>query len=108
MLLGVGIGLAFAAAGNLIVQAVPAGQTGAASGMNTVLRRLGGALGGQISATFVVASTARGGLPVLTRFTKTFAMGALVLAGRVAARLAIPARTRSAPIVQEMTVTSVE
>jgi EmrB/QacA subfamily drug resistance transporter len=47
-LLGVGIGLAFAALGNLIVQAVPAHQTGVASGMNTVLRTLGGALGGQL------------------------------------------------------------
>src|SRR6185312_3733940 len=52
-LLGVGIGLAFAALGNLIVQAVPPYQTGVASGMNTVLRTLGGALGGQIAATFV-------------------------------------------------------
>ncbi|HKA95820.1 MAG TPA: hypothetical protein VKD66_06100 [Streptosporangiaceae bacterium] len=41
-LLGVGIGLAFAALGNLIVQAVPAHQAGVASGMNTVLRTLGG------------------------------------------------------------------
>ena len=43
-LLGVGIGLAFAALGNLIVQAVPAEQTGVAGGMNTVMRTLGGAL----------------------------------------------------------------
>ena len=60
MLLGIGIGLAFAALGNLIVQAVPPQQTGVASGMNTVLRTLGGALGGQIAATFVAASTLRG------------------------------------------------
>ena len=59
-LLGVGIGLAFAALGNLIVQAVPPRQTGVASGMNTVMRTLGGALGGQISATFVAAHTRRG------------------------------------------------
>ena len=50
-LLGLGIGMAFAALGNLVVQAVPAYQTGVASGMNTVMRTLGGALGGQISAT---------------------------------------------------------
>ena len=59
-LLGIGIGLAFAALGNLIVQAVPANQTGAASGMNTVLRTLGGAVGGQIAATFVVGGTVGG------------------------------------------------
>jgi EmrB/QacA subfamily drug resistance transporter len=90
-LLGVGIGLAFAALGNLIVQAVPASQTGVASGMNTVLRTLGGALGGQIAATFVTAST-RHGLPALTGFTQTFAMSAVFLAGCVVAGLLIPAR----------------
>jgi MFS family permease len=89
-LLGVGIGLAFAALGNLIVQAVPAEQTGVASGMNTVLRTLGGALGGQVAATFVTASTAHG-LPALPGFTASFAMSALFLAGCVVAGLLIPA-----------------
>ena len=59
-LFGVGVGLSFSALGNLIVQAVPAEQTGVASGMNTVLRTLGGVLGGQIAATFIVASTVHG------------------------------------------------
>jgi len=72
-MLGLGIGLAFAALGNVIVQVVPAHQTGAASGMNTVLRTLGGALGGQIAATFVIASSAHG-QPALSGFTRTFAM----------------------------------
>jgi len=89
MLLGIGIGLAFAALGNLIVQAVPPQQTGVASGMNTVLRTLGGALGGQIAATFVAASTLRG-LPALTGFTTTFGMAAVFLAGCAAVALLIP------------------
>jgi EmrB/QacA subfamily drug resistance transporter len=72
-LLGVGIGLAFAALGNLIVQAVPAEQTGVASGMNTVMRTLGGALGGQLSATFIAAHMADD-LPTVTGFTETFLM----------------------------------
>lgn len=92
-ILGVGIGLAFAALGNLIVQAVPAHQTGAASGMNTVLRTLGGALGGQVAATFVVAGTVRG-LPGQTGFTKTFAMAALVLGCSAVVGLLIPGRDR--------------
>ena len=57
-LLGIGIGLAFSALGNLIVGAVEPHQTGVASGMNTVMRTLGGALGGQISATFIAAQRA--------------------------------------------------
>lgn len=79
-LLGVGIGLAFAALGNLIVQAVPSHQTGVASGMNTVMRTLGGALGGQLSATFI-AENVSGGLPTVSGFTETFLMatGFLVL-----------------------------
>jgi hypothetical protein len=90
-LLGVGIGLAFAALGNLIVQAVPAQQTGVASGMNTVLRTLGGALGGQIAATFVAGDMVRG-LPALTGFTRTFALSAAVLGCRGIAGLLVPAR----------------
>jgi EmrB/QacA subfamily drug resistance transporter len=98
-LLGVGIGLAFSALGNLIVQAVPPSQTGVASGMNTVLRTLGGALGGQIAATFV-ASRMVHGLPALTGFTATFAMAALFLAGCVVAGLLIPAAVPALPSLQ--------
>jgi len=72
-LLGVGIGLAFAALGNLIVQAVSSHQTGVASGMNTVMRTLGGALGGQLSATFIATNVAHGE-PTVTGFTDTFLM----------------------------------
>ena len=90
-LLGAGIGLAFAALGNLIVQAVPAGQTGVASGMNTVVRTLGGAVGGQVAATLVVDHTTRA-LPRLTGFTDTFALAALLLLVCVLAGLLVPAR----------------
>jgi MFS family permease len=78
-LLGVGIGLAFAALGNLIVQSVPPHQTGVATGMNTVMRTLGGALGGQLSATFIANNVARG-LPTVTGFIDTFAMATAFLA----------------------------
>jgi EmrB/QacA subfamily drug resistance transporter len=88
-LLGIGIGLAFAALGNLIVQAVPSNQTGVASGMNTVMRTLGGALGGQISATFIVDHTAHG-LPTVTGFTDTFVMATVFLAVCVAAGTLVP------------------
>jgi EmrB/QacA subfamily drug resistance transporter len=93
--LGIGIGLAFAALGNLIVQAVPPSQTGVATGMNTVMRTLGGALGGQLSATFIVDHTAHG-LPTVTGFIDTFVMAALFLVVCVLAGLLIPSR-RAAP-----------
>jgi MFS family permease len=93
-LLGVGIGLAFAALGNLIVQAVSNHQTGVATGMNTVMRTLGGALGGQLSATFIAAHTVNGE-PAVTGFTETFVMatGFLVvcfLAGLLVPKTAAP------------------
>ncbi len=78
-LLGVGIGLAFSALGNLIVQAVPPHQTGIASGMNTVMRTLGGALGGQISATFIAGHVLHGH-PTVTGFTESYWMATIFLA----------------------------
>jgi EmrB/QacA subfamily drug resistance transporter len=98
-LLGVGIGLAFSALGNLIVQAVPESQTGVASGMNNVLRTLGGALGGQIAATFVAGDLIRG-LPALAGFTKTFAMAAVFLAGCCVAGTLIPVQEGVVPAWQ--------
>lgn len=88
-LLGIGMGLAFAALGTLIVQAVPAHQTGVASGMNTVMRTLGGALGGQISATFIADHVAHG-LPTVTGFTDTFVMATAFLVGCLIAGLLVP------------------
>ena len=90
-LLGIGIGLAFAALGNLIVQAVPPRQTGVATGMNTVMRTLGGALGGQLSATFIVDHQAHG-LPTMTGFTETFVMSAAFLVVCILAGLLVPGR----------------
>ncbi len=92
-LLGIGIGLAFSALGNLIVQAVPPHQTGVASGMNTVMRTLGGALGGQIAATFITNNTVHG-LPALTGFTESFVMATGFLVVCVLAGLLVPTMGR--------------
>ena len=89
-LMGIGIGLAFAALGNLIVQAVPPHQTGVASGMNTVMRTLGGALGGQIVATLIADHLAPSGLPTVTGFTQAFWLQAGFLACAVVAGTMVP------------------
>jgi EmrB/QacA subfamily drug resistance transporter len=94
-LLGVGIGLAFAALGNLIVQAVSSHQTGVASGMNTVMRTLGGALGGQLSATFIATNVAHGE-PTVTGFTDTFLMATGFLLVCLLSALLVPKRGASA------------
>jgi predicted MFS family arabinose efflux permease len=92
-LLGIGIGLAFSALGNLIVQAVDAHQTGAAGGMNTVMRTIGGAIGGQIVATLIAGHVSRNGLPKVTGFTDSFALAAVFLVVSAAAGLLVPARS---------------
>ena len=89
-LMGVGIGLAFAALGNLSVQAVPPHQTGAATGMNTVMRTLGGAVGGQIVATLIANNTAHG-LPALRGFTESFALEAAFLVVAMVCGVLVPA-----------------
>ena len=89
-LLGIGIGLAFAALGNLIVQAVPPTQTGVASGMNTVMRTLGGALGGQLTATLIADNTSHG-LPAVTGFTASYLMATGFLVVCMFAGLLVPA-----------------
>ncbi|HEX6761577.1 MAG TPA: MFS transporter [Gaiellaceae bacterium] len=92
-LLGIGIGLAFAALGNLIVEAVPPEQTGAAGGMNTVMRTIGGAIGGQLAATFIAGHTVDG-LPAVTGFEQTFVMATLFLVLCTLAGLLIPGRAQ--------------
>ena len=89
-LLGVGIGLAFAALGNLVVQAVSPEQTGVATGVNTVMRTLGGALGGQLSATFIASNVAASGLPTVTGFTESYWMATGFLALCFGAGLLVP------------------
>ena len=62
-LLGTGIGFAFAAVANLIVEAVRRDQTGVASGMNTIVRTIGGAIGAEVAATHPRGEPARERVP---------------------------------------------
>ncbi len=80
MLMGIGIGLAFSAMANLIVEAVPPEQTGVATGMHTITRTIGNAFGSQASAAIIAGSIAATGLPQESGFTIAFAVfgGALL------------------------------
>jgi hypothetical protein len=73
-LLGVGIGLAFASLANLIVEAVPRDQTGVATGMNTIVRTIGGAFGAQVAVSILSANTLSDGFPSEHGYTITFAI----------------------------------
>src|SRR3954466_1915281 len=75
VLLGIGIGLAFAAMANLTVEAVPPDQTGIASAINAIMRQIGGAIGAQVSAAIVTANLVLGGtFPAESGDTIAFAM----------------------------------
>jgi MFS family permease len=91
-LLGAGIGLAFSALPNLIVQSVPQDQTGVATGMNTVARSLGAAFGGQLAATFV-ANSVIDGLPTAAGFNRAFVMAIIALVAALGVGAAIPRRS---------------
>jgi MFS family permease len=91
-LLGAGVGLAFAAMGNLIVQAVPAEQTGVASGMNTVMRTIGGAVGSQVAATLITGHLGVGGLPAEHGYVLAFLLSLAFLAVCILASLLVPGR----------------
>jgi EmrB/QacA subfamily drug resistance transporter len=95
LLLGIGIGLAFAALANLIVDNVPQEQTGVATGMNTVMRTLGGALGGQVAATFLANDLVHN-RPTDHAFTLAFTLCAGALIVGLIAGFAIPSREKTA------------
>ena len=65
-LLGSGIGLAFAAMANLIIENVGPEQTGVATGMNTVTRTVGGGFGGAATASLIAGTVGGTGYPTNT------------------------------------------
>ena len=94
-LLGVGIGLSFAAMPNLIVENVSQEQTGVATGMNAVTRTLGGAFGGQVAATLLAGNLAASGLPTDHGFELAFAMCLVALVAALGFALSVPRRRRT-------------
>ena len=103
-LMGLGFGMAFAAMSNLVVAAVPASQTGVASGMNANIRTIGGAVGAAVMASVVTADVLPSGLPTESGYVNGFLLltGALVLSA--VAALLVPtvrrdARTHAEPDV---------
>jgi EmrB/QacA subfamily drug resistance transporter len=92
LLLGAGIGLAFAAMVNLIIENVGPTETGIATGMNTVTRTIGGAFGGAAVASILASTVGPSGYPSSRGFTVGFAACAFVLALGVVVGLAIPQR----------------
>jgi MFS family permease len=94
LVMGIGIGFAFSSMANLIVESVPASQTGVATGMNTIVRTIGGAIGSQVSAGIVTATLALNGEPTEHGFTLAFAAAAIALAIGFVVALMVPRPVR--------------
>jgi MFS family permease len=93
-LVGVGIGLAFAAMANAIVAAVLPTQTGVATSVNTIVRTVGGSMGSAVLAGLLTASATNHGIPTDTAFTQGFWLSAAVLGLAVVASLLLPRKPR--------------
>jgi MFS family permease len=90
-LCGVGIGFAYAAMANLVVDAVPVEEVGVATGINTIMRSLGGALGAELVASLLAGETiGHSAIPSESAYTDAFLVSGIISLLAVAAALAIP------------------
>jgi predicted MFS family arabinose efflux permease len=99
--LGIGFGLAFSAMSANVVSAVPAGQTGVATGMNANIRTIGGSIGAAAMASIVTAKLEPSGLPAGSGYTTGFGVMAAVLLVAALAATLIPAQRRPDRAVTE-------
>jgi EmrB/QacA subfamily drug resistance transporter len=88
--LGLAFGLAFAAMSNLVVAAVPQSQTGVASGMNTNIRTVGGAIGSAVIATVVTSSLLPTGVPTESGYTHGFLLLAITSTAAAVVAVLVP------------------
>ena len=100
-LLGIGIALGFASMANLIIDAVPAEQTGVATGMNTNIRNIGAALGSGIATSLVVSGLLPDGFPKEHGYMLAFAVSGLALVVAALAALTIPKRAAPSVVARE-------
>jgi EmrB/QacA subfamily drug resistance transporter len=90
LLTGAGIGLAFAAMSNAIIESVPAAQTGEASGVNAIARTIGSSIGTAVIAAIISSHSTPQGLPTDDAFTIGFWACAAVAVLAILAALAAP------------------
>jgi EmrB/QacA subfamily drug resistance transporter len=92
-LLGAGISFAFASMANLIVGAVPQSEVGVATGINTIMRTVGGAFGAAVATAILTGNTVAGSsLPSEDAYTAAFALSAVGGVLAIGAALLVPTR----------------
>jgi len=105
----IGVGLAYAAMPNLIMEAVPVERTGEATGFNALIRSVGSSLGSQVTASILTATIVAGAVfPTSQGFKVAFLVGAGVslIAGILA--LWIPSSGhRHLPVSEEIGAASI-
>jgi EmrB/QacA subfamily drug resistance transporter len=107
-LVSAGSGAAFAAIPNLIVTAVSARETGEATGVNTIMRNIGSAIGAQIAGSLLATHVLTNGLPQNAGFQIAFLISA---GGAVVAALSVllipgPSREHTAELRPQAAATT--
>ena len=87
-----GITFAFAAMANLIVDAVPQSEVGIATGINTVMRTVGGSFGAAIVTAILTGHDRRARCPTEGAYTAAFAFSAVAGVLALGASLLVPTR----------------
>jgi MFS family permease len=85
-LLGIGLGVSYAALGTMAVEHVEPGKTAVASGVNALVRVLGGSAAGAVIAAILAANTAAGAAPAVQGYVWIFAVA--TVAGAASATFA--------------------
>jgi predicted MFS family arabinose efflux permease len=89
-LMGLGIGAAFSALSNLVVESVPDHQTGVASGMNANIRTIGGSIGSQVCGSLIAAGVVGSAFPKESGYIAAFIFLTVVSLIAAGAALIIP------------------
>jgi EmrB/QacA subfamily drug resistance transporter len=89
-LTGFGIGMSFSAMPTLIMAAVPASQTGIATGMNANIRTIGGSIGTVLISTILASHPSAAGYPAESSYTWSFVVLLVTMLAAAAATLAVP------------------
>ncbi|MFN8225018.1 MAG: MFS transporter [Gaiellales bacterium] len=99
---GFGVGLAFSALPNLVVEGVAHTETAVATGVNLIMRNIGGLIGTQVALTLVAGTAAADGTASESGYEVAFAVSAVALAVTLAAAVAAPGRsTASIPLATD-------
>ena len=97
--MGVGLAFCFATLGTLVIDYSAPGETGVASGMNTIMRTIGASLGAQVAAAIISANTLAGTeIPLERGFTIAFTLSAIGGLVAFAPTLLLPRGRMARPI----------